>query len=117
MSAPRYRPLALGGSLEADFVRRADGATVVVSREPLGAYPERLTDRLVQWATRDPDRTLVAKRVDGGDWRRVSYGEALRSCVMPVSAATVSRPSSRRFLSRSVCSLPTNQVPALDSAL
>ena len=82
MTAPRYRPLSLGGSLEADFVRRADGATVVVSREPLAPYPERLTDRLVEWATRDPDRTLVAKRDKadkGGDWRRVSYGEALRS--------------------------------------
>ncbi|MDQ6638527.1 MAG: hypothetical protein M3Z15_02535, partial [Pseudomonadota bacterium] len=30
-----YRPLPLGGSLEADFTRRADGATLVVSREPL----------------------------------------------------------------------------------
>ena len=51
---------------------------MVVSREPLAPYPERLTDRLIEWATRDPERTLVAKRVDGGDWRRVSYGEALQ---------------------------------------
>ena len=79
MTTPRYRPLALGGSLEADLARRPDGATVVVSREPLAPYPERLTDRLVEWATRDPDRILVAKRIGGGDWRRVSYGEALRS--------------------------------------
>ena len=79
MSAPRYSLLSIGGSLEADFVRRADGATVVVSREALAPYPERMTDRLIEWATRDPDRTLVAKRVDGGDWRRVSYGEALAS--------------------------------------
>jgi feruloyl-CoA synthase len=82
MTASRYRPLSLGGSLEADFVRRGDGATVVVSRERLEPYPERLTDRLVQWATRDPDRILVAKRAKpeaGGAWRRVSYGEALRS--------------------------------------
>jgi len=79
MTTPRYRPLSLGGSLEADFARRADGATVVVSREPLAPYPERLTDRLIEWATRDPDRILVAKRVGGGDWRRVSYGEALHS--------------------------------------
>ncbi len=71
--------MPLGGSLEANFERRADGSTLVVSREPLGPYPDRLTDRLVEWAARDPDRTLVAKRVKGGDWRRVSYGEALGS--------------------------------------
>ena len=42
----------------------------------------RLTDRFLEWAERAPDRTLVAKRVSkdkGGDWRRVSYGEALTS--------------------------------------
>ncbi len=76
---PRYRPLPLGGSLEAELTRRADGATLVISREPLAPYAERLTDRLLEWAARDPHRTLVAKRVDGGDWRRVSYGEAVRS--------------------------------------
>jgi hypothetical protein len=31
--APRYRSLSLGGSLEATFDRRADGSTLVVSRE------------------------------------------------------------------------------------
>jgi len=76
MTAPRYRPLSLGGSLEADFVRRADGATVVVSREALAKYPERLTDRLIEWATRDPDRTLVAK--NSSNRRRPPIGSHLR---------------------------------------
>ncbi|MEP7303522.1 MAG: AMP-binding protein, partial [Caldimonas sp.] len=79
--APRYRPLPLGGSLEASFERRADGSTLVVSREALAPYPLRLTDRFIEWAGREPERTLVAKRVpkaQGGDWRRVSYGEALQ---------------------------------------
>ncbi len=77
--APRYRPVPLAGSLAARFTTRPDGATVVVSKEPLGAYPERITDRLLHWAAVAPERTLVAKRVDGGDWRRVSYAEALAS--------------------------------------
>jgi feruloyl-CoA synthase len=79
---PRYRPLPLGGSLEATFSRRGDGSTLVVSREPLGDYPLRLTDRLIEWATRAPERTLVAKRESkekGGDWRRLSYAAALQS--------------------------------------
>ena len=74
----RYRALPLGGSLSATFTPRADGSTLVHSTEPLGAYPERLTDRLLQWAVATPDHTLAAKRVDGGDWRRLTYGEALR---------------------------------------
>ena len=77
MSAVRYRAVPLGGSLAAHFETRPDGTTLVNSAEPLRAYPPRLTDRLVHWAGVAPDRTLVAKRVNGGDWRRVSYAEAL----------------------------------------
>jgi feruloyl-CoA synthase len=82
VARPRYRPLPLGGSLAASFTRGSDGATRVVSREPLAPYPKRLTDRLLEWAERDPERTLVAKRESkdkGGDWRRLSYGAALVS--------------------------------------
>ena len=50
VAAPRYRPLPLGGSLEAEFVRRDDGSTLVVSREALRPYPARLTDRFLHWA-------------------------------------------------------------------
>ena len=78
-ASPRYRQVALGGSLAARFTQRADGATLVVSTEPLAAYPPRLTDRLLHWAEVAPDRTLIAKRKDSGDWRRVSYAEALAS--------------------------------------
>ncbi len=75
----RYRDLPLGGSLEATLTTRPDGSTLIVSKEPLQPYATRLTDRLLLWAETEPERTLVAKRVKGGDWRRVSYGEALRA--------------------------------------
>ncbi|MFL6664908.1 MAG: feruloyl-CoA synthase, partial [Rhizobacter sp.] len=74
-----YRPVPMGGSLAARFERRADGTTLVVSEEPLGPYPRRLTDRLLHWAAVAPDRSLVAKRQNGGDWRRISYAEAVQS--------------------------------------
>jgi len=74
----RYRELPLGGSLRANFEHRPDGSTVVTSTEPLRPYPERLTDPFLRWAEADPARTLVAKRVAGGDWRRLSYGEAVQ---------------------------------------
>jgi hypothetical protein len=73
----RYRDLPLGGSLEATLAKRDDGSTLVVSKEALQPYAARLTDRFLHWAEAAPDRTLVAKRVKGGDWRRVSYAEAL----------------------------------------
>ena len=75
----RYRALPLGGSLEAELTTRVDGSTLIVSREALRPYPRRLTDRFLHWAEAAPDRTLVAKRVNGGDWRRVSFAEALQS--------------------------------------
>ena len=79
VTGPRYRALALGGSLSATTTRRADGTTLILSDEALLPYPVRLTDRLLHWAAAAPERTLVAKRHHGGEWRRVSYAEALHS--------------------------------------
>ena len=78
-ATPKCRQLPVGGSLAARFDKRADGATIVTSAEPLGEYPQRLTDRLLHWAQVSPGHTLAAKRVHGGDWRRISYAEALDS--------------------------------------
>jgi len=80
----RYRELPLGGSLAAHFSPRADGTTLIDSTEALAPYPERLTDRLQHFAATRPDHTLAAKRIrlaDGstGDWRRLSYAQALAS--------------------------------------
>ena len=76
---PRYRPVRLGGALAARFERRSDGAIHVESDEPLAAYPRRLTDRLLHWAAAAPERSLAAKRAGGGDWRHLTYAQALTS--------------------------------------
>ncbi len=78
-AAVRYRDVPMGGSLAAHFEARADGNQIVRSTEPLQPYAARITDRFLHWAEVAPDRTLVAKRVDKGDWRRVTYDEALSS--------------------------------------
>ena len=78
-ASPRYRDVPLGGSLSAQFETRPDGATLVTSTEPLGAYPDRLTDRLLHWAAVAPERTFAARRHKGGDWRHLGYGQALAS--------------------------------------
>jgi feruloyl-CoA synthase len=79
LAAPKYRDLPLGGSLSANFATAADGSTLVTSTEALQPYPLRLTDRLLHWAAVEPDHTLAAKRHQGGDWRRISYAQALHS--------------------------------------
>ena len=109
----RYRPLPLGGSLEAEFTRREDGSTLVVSREPLQPYPKRLTDRFLHWAAAAPHRTLVAKRVKGGEWRRVSYAEALRAA-RSIAQALIDRGVS---LERPVAILSDNDIEHLLLAL
>ncbi len=76
--APKYRAAHVGGCLSATLERRADGSAVLRSTEPLGAYPERLADRLEHWAREAPDRTFVARRAAvGGDWLRLSYAQML----------------------------------------
>ena len=55
------------------FEQAADGTIRARSPHPLGPFPERITDRLEQWATTTPDRTFLAERDDQGDWRRLTY--------------------------------------------
>src|SRR5262249_31618065 len=38
------------------------------------AYPEKLTDRLVHWATVAPERIFLAQRKPDRTWRSITYG-------------------------------------------
>ena len=80
-AAPRYRALDFGIT-EAELRHTADGTAYLQARQPLHAFPHRLTDRLVHWASAAPERTFMARRAknaDGttGDWVRLSYAQAL----------------------------------------
>jgi feruloyl-CoA synthase len=83
MNTPRYRPLKF--PVTRVLMREGVGGVRYMKAEhPLGEPARRLTDRLVHWAHAAPDRTFVARRVrqaDGstGEWRHVSYREALDS--------------------------------------
>ncbi len=54
----------------------ADGSLVLRSAEPLGEHPVTVLHSLRAWTSIDPDHLLAAERV-GGDWRTVSYGQAV----------------------------------------
>jgi len=77
VSAARYRAAAVGGCLEASVAERPDGVRLLRSVEALQPIPARLTDPLEHWAQLVPERTFVAKREHGGDWRRISYAQML----------------------------------------
>ena len=61
----------------ATMERRADGTFIIRGDEPLEAYPRVITERLVEWARRAPDRIFVAKRGADDAWRSMTYAETL----------------------------------------
>jgi feruloyl-CoA synthase len=65
----------VGGCVDVTVREGADGARYLRSTEPLGPHPLRLCDVLDRWAREAPDRCFVARRDDGGAWRRISYAD------------------------------------------
>jgi feruloyl-CoA synthase len=55
---------------------RPDGALLIRSPHPLGAYPETLTERFDHWARHASYRTFLAQREPKFGWRNVTYAEA-----------------------------------------
>lgn len=49
----------------------------ISAQEPLETYPQKITDRLIQYAQSHPDQTFVAKRDHKGEWIKLSYAETL----------------------------------------
>src|SRR5689334_15394675 len=70
--------------------RQADGALLLQPQGNLPEYPARLMDFLAHWAQLAPDRVLVARRVTGGEWQRVSYA-AMLARVQRVAAGLARR--------------------------
>ncbi|MFO1244426.1 MAG: feruloyl-CoA synthase [Ramlibacter sp.] len=80
---PKYRPMTFG--VTRVVLRDAAGGTRYLrADQPLQPHAQRLTDRLLHWAGTTPERTFMARRErlpDGstGDWRHISYAQALAS--------------------------------------
>ncbi|MDD0815457.1 feruloyl-CoA synthase [Curvibacter sp. HBC28] len=79
--APRYRPLTFGVTRVA-LQDGAPGTRYLRADQDLAEHAPRMTDRLLHWARTEPTRTFLAQRerlADGstGDWRRISYAQAL----------------------------------------
>ena len=59
------------------FERRTDGALLLEPRGKLPAYPDRFMAFLENWAALAPERILVARRCDRGEWQTVTYAQML----------------------------------------
>ena len=75
-TAAPYRKVEIWPA-EVVLERRGDGVLDVVSPHALPAYPDKLTERLEHWARTTPDAVFVARRHNGGDWRRLTYRDTL----------------------------------------
>ena len=62
---------------EFDYEHREDGSIVMRHREPLTGYRDTLADYFDHWAKTTPDQPWIARRKDGGDWEKITYGDAL----------------------------------------
>jgi len=83
MTAVKFRDMKFGVT-RVKMREGQNGIRYMMADQALAPYAERMTDRLVHWAQEKPDQTLFARRVknaDGtsGDWRHISYAEALTS--------------------------------------
>jgi feruloyl-CoA synthase len=60
-----------------DVERRPDGTILIRQQGELGAYPDKLTERLVHHAAAAPDRVFLAERGEHAEWRTLTYAQTL----------------------------------------
>ncbi|KVN92291.1 feruloyl-CoA synthase [Burkholderia ubonensis] len=86
--AAGYRAVAIGTA--PPEIAQRDGRWYLRAATPLGAYPRRLTDRLVSGAHAHPDRWLVARRGADSAWIGVTYRQMLE-CARSIGQALLDR--------------------------
>ncbi len=67
------------GPAATEITRRPDGAILMRSPHALQPYPRALTERVVHWAAKAPERPLFGQRDARRDWRIVTWGDAYKT--------------------------------------
>jgi feruloyl-CoA synthase len=57
--------------------RGTGGVLYARSPHPLGRYPDKITERMNHWAVEAADRLFLVRRDAAGEWRGVTYTQAL----------------------------------------
>ena len=58
------------------YEHREDGSILMRQRDELPDYLPLVADYLDKWADARPEHPWIARRVDGGSWKHISYGQA-----------------------------------------
>lgn len=74
MNAPKFRPFEFGVTRAVREDR--NGCVYLRAENALEDYPERMTDRLVQWARERPEQSWMARRGSDDQWVHISYQQA-----------------------------------------
>jgi feruloyl-CoA synthase len=75
---------------EVRIYRKPDGTLHLKSGRAMPDYPDRLTDRLLYWASVAPKRVFMAERAAEGSWRTITYEQTLER-VRRIGAALLRR--------------------------
>lgn len=73
-----------------EITRRADGSILMRQTDPLPDHMPVVADNLDHWAEKTPEATWIARRDQGGAWRRISYAIA-RDTARRLGAALLAR--------------------------
>ena len=75
----QFRPFTFG--VTRAVCAQRSGNHYLLAEQSLAPYPQRMTDKLLHWAAAAPQRTLYARRDPalGGDWRHLTFAQALQS--------------------------------------
>lgn len=55
-----------------------NGSIVLKSTVRLKKCPHRMTERLVYWATKTPNKVFIGQKDDNGNWQTLTYAETLK---------------------------------------
>ncbi len=76
MSKPPFNRVSFAPAA-VDVTSLREGGYLLRSPQPLQPYSRCIGEWLEHWARESPDRTMLAERAADGQWRRVSYAQAL----------------------------------------
>jgi len=85
----KFRPVNIA-SWNVRVEHALDGAIYMRPVHALAGYPVKLTDRLDEWASREPSRVFLAQRDGNDNWRTLSYA-AFRTSARAIAQALLNR--------------------------